>query len=110
MKNIALIVGLVVVGVACRSATDACKESITASRAKFHECTPDAGGFGELFELAFAVAEAECENVGKGCDKPNDAGVGTFNVAQADKCTAEVKAATCASSSSGSASCSTVCQ
>ena len=112
MKNFVLVSALaaVTLGIACRSATDACKDNIVASRNKFHECTPDAGGFGEFFELAFAIAEAECQNVGKGCQKPNDAGTGTFNAAQADKCTAELKAATCTASSTSSTTCTTVCQ
>jgi len=112
MKNLALVVAVfaLILGLACRSATDACKDGINASRDKFHQCTPDAGGFGAFFELAFDIAEAECQNIDKGCQKRNDGGLGTFNGAQADKCTAEVKAASCAASSEATTTCNTVCQ
>ncbi len=102
------VVVLVVAG-ACRSDQQVCEDNVKASQAKYHECTPDAGGFGQLIELAFSAALGSCSAAPK-CQL-GDGGTGTFNSAQADKCTTEVKAASCTSSSTGtSTACSDVCK
>ncbi len=110
--SIASVLAAVTLVIACgRSPKDVCTDNIAATRAKFNECTPDAGGFGAFIELAFATAEARCGTIDKGCDKP-DGGTGVFNSGNAEKCTAEIKAATCTSSSSSSSStsCAGLCQ
>lgn len=111
MRKTAVVGVIVGVVIACAPRPeDACKETIVATRDKFRECTPDAGGFAELFELSLALAEAECANVGKGCEKPDDAGVGTYNAVAAQKCAAEIRATPCSAVASISSSCNAVCR
>ena len=108
---IAVALATVTLVIGCgRSPKEVCTDNIGATRDKFHQCTPDAGGFGAFIELAFATAEAQCGTIDKGCSKP-DGGTGVFNSANAEKCTTEIKAASCSSSSSSSSTtCSGICQ
>ncbi len=96
----------------CRSTQQVCEDNINASRDKYHQCTPDSGGFGQFFDLAFSAALGACTNASTGCQKA-DGGTGTYNTGNADKCTADIKASSCSSGSSGGtagATCSKICE
>ncbi len=109
-KLVFAVVAVAVALTACRSIQDVCKDTVAATRDKFHQCTPDAGDFGALIELSFASAEGQCATIDKGCQLPDGGTSGTYNAAAAEKCIADIKAASCADSNTTSANCASVCK
>jgi hypothetical protein len=91
----------------CRSDVQVCEDSVKASQAKFRECTPDAGAFAGLADLGFSLALGSCAAAPK-CQL-GDGGTGTFDSAKSDKCTADIKAAACDSTTT-TANCTDVCK
>jgi hypothetical protein len=104
-----LAVSLCVLVGCARPAADVCRDGVAASRSKYKECTPDAGGFGGLIELGFTFAEGACSSVEKGCEL-DDGGMGKFDVVAGEKCVADTKAATCAAASMSIDSCNKACK